>query len=292
MAEVVREIDALRAVVRRARQQGQVIGFVPTMGALHEGHLSLIRTARRETGFVVVSIFVNPTQFGPGEDYERYPRMLDQDVPAAESAGADLIFAPTVEALYPPGSVTYVVQDRLTERLCGLSRPTHFHGVCTIVAKLFHLVQPDIAYFGQKDYQQSVIIRRMVVDLNFPVEIRVCPTVREPDGLAMSSRNRYLTPAERAQAVCLYRALKRAEALVHGGERRAHVIQAAMQDEIAQAPLARAEYVALVHPDTLEDVQEVTEGTVAALAVRFPSARLIDNLILRAPAATASGQGK
>ena len=280
MTRLICEADELRRVVADARRAGRTVGLVPTMGALHEGHLSLVRAARRETDLVIVTIFVNPTQFGPGEDYEEYSRDLDADVPAAESAGADVVFAPSGEFMYPEGYVTHVIQHGLTEVLCGASRPSHFRGVCTVVAKLFNLTQPDIAYFGRKDFQQSVVIRRMVKDLNFPVEIRVRPIVREPDGLAMSSRNQYLSESERRQAPCLHRALERARELIESGERRSSVLLDAMRAEIGKSPDARADYIEVVAPETLRAVETIAGGAVAVLAVRFPGARLIDNAIL------------
>ena len=283
MTRLIHEADELRRVVADARRAGRTVGLVPTMGALHEGHLSLVRAARRETDLVIVTVFVNPTQFGAGEDYEQYPRTLETDVTAAESAGADVVFAPSAEFMYPEGYATHVVQHRLTEVLCGASRPSHFQGVCTVVAKLFNLTQPDVAWFGRKDYQQSVVIRRMAKDLDFPVEIRVCPIVREPDGLAISSRNQYLSESERRQALCLHRALERARELVGSGERRSSVLLDAMRAEIGKSPDARADYVEVVDPETLRAVETIAGGAVAVLAVRFPGARLIDNAILTAP---------
>ncbi len=260
--------------------QGQRIGLVPTMGALHEGHLSLIRTARKETDFLAVSIFVNPTQFDPGEDYDRYPRDLERDLELCRAEGVDLVFTPEPHAMYPKEHVTYVIQERLSQHLCGLSRPGFFHGVCTVVAKLFNLLLPDVAYFGQKDYQQSAVIRRMVVDLNMPVEIRVLPTVREEDGLAVSSRNGYLSPEERREATYLHKALERARALVAEGRTDAAELKKAMQEEVARAPSAQVDYIAVVDAETLENVQEVSGRAVAALAVWIGDTRLIDNEIL------------
>jgi pantoate--beta-alanine ligase len=289
--DVVHTISDVRQRTGQARKAGKTVGFVPTMGALHEGHLSLVRAARRETSFVVVSLFVNPTQFGPGEDYQSYPRTAAEDRALCQKEGVDLLFAPSASEMYSEGYCTYVIQERLTERLCGLSRPGHFHGVCTVVAKLFSIVQPDISYFGQKDYQQAVVIRRMVADLNLPVEVRVLPTAREKDRLAMSSRNRGLGPAgspERTAAVCLFRALQRAEELVRRGQTSADVIRAEMSRVITETPGTRIDYVALVHPDTLEDLDEVQCGAVAAVAVRVGPVRLIDNVILTSPASPGS----
>jgi len=221
---------------------------VPTMGSLHEGHYALIDAARRECDFVVVSIFVNPTQFGPGEDYERYPRPLEADLAGCESHGVDAVFAPSADAMYAPGFATTVHVEGLTTGLCGRSRPGHFDGVTTVVAKLLNIVLPDVAYFGAKDYQQAAVVRRMAADLNMPLRVEVCPTVREADGLAMSSRNAYLTA-----------------------------------EEARRAPLGRIDYVEIVDPDSLQNVQTIDGPVVAALAVRFPSARLIDNMRIDPP---------
>jgi pantoate--beta-alanine ligase len=279
--EIVREIQQVRKAVGIARSGGRKIGFVPTLGALHEGHLSLVRAARAETGFVVVSIFVNPTQFGPNEDFTRYPRRLGADAKMCEGVGADLIFAPEAKKVYAEGFVTYVVQERLTEVLCGPHRPGHFRGVTTVVAKLLNIVQPDTVYFGQKDYQQAVVIRRMVRDLDMPVEVRVMPTVREPDGLAMSSRNTYLTPAQRGRALCVFRALSEAKRRVESGERSASVLLDAM-NAIVRPAVDKVDYISVVHPDTLVEVDTVSQGAVAALAVWIGKTRLIDSIVLSA----------
>jgi pantoate--beta-alanine ligase len=251
------------------------------MGALHEGHLSLVRRVRREAGFVVVSVFVNPTQFGPNEDFAAYPRCLEKDRRLCEAAGVDVLFAPEVETMYPPGSVTRVVQKDLTELWEGARRPGHFDGVCTVCAKLFNMVQPDVACFGQKDFQQAAVIRRMVRDLNMPVDVVVCPTVREPDGLAMSSRNAYLSGEERIQAGCLSRALRVAEGLVSRGETRSAALVQAMEAVIRREPLARLDYVAVVHPETLRPVETIEAGAVALMTVRIGKTRLLDNAVLR-----------
>jgi pantoate--beta-alanine ligase len=279
--EIVREIQQVRKAVGIARSGGRKIGFVSTLGALHEGHLSLVRAARAETGFVVVSIFVNPTQFGPNEDFTRYPRRLGADAKMCEGVGADLIFAPEAKKVYAEGFVTYVVQERLTEVLCGPHRPGHFRGVTTVVAKLLNIVQPDTVYFGQKDYQQAVVIRRMVRDLDMPVEVRVMPTVREPDGLAMSSRNTYLTPAQRGRALCVFRALSEAKRRVESGERSASVLLDAM-NAIVRPAVDKVDYISVVHPDTLVEVDTVSQGAVAALAVWIGKTRLIDSIVLSA----------
>ena len=267
-----------------ARSAGKQVGFVPTMGALHAGHFSLIEAARRECSFVVVSIFVNPTQFGPKEDLSKYPRPLEADLAGCRKHGADAVFVPSAEQMYPhgPGSVTTSVRvSGLSEHLCGASRKGHFDGVCLVVAKLFNIVAPDVAYFGAKDYQQSAVVRRMAADLDMPLEIKVCPTVREPDGLAMSSRNVYLSPAERAQATGLSQGLKLAAELVAQGQRDcSQVIQAVADHLSSAAPLGKAEYIEIIDPDSLAIVRQITAPVVMALAVKFPSARLIDNMLL------------
>ena len=273
-----RSPDGTRGRVRLWQREGLLVGLVPTMGALHEGHLSLVRASVAECDRTVVSIFVNPAQFGPGEDLARYPRRLESDCRLLESAGTDLVFAPTDAAMYPPGFCTYVVQERLIDRLCGAFRPGHFRGVLSVVAKLLNIVPADRAYFGRKDFQQCVVIRRMVEDLNLPVRVRVMPTVRERDGLAMSSRNEHLAPAQREQAVCLYRALTAARQLFQAGERSAQRLIEEMRRVIAACPLARVQYIEIVVPDTLDPVDRVSEGSVAALAVYVGEVRLIDNL--------------
>jgi pantoate--beta-alanine ligase len=270
--------EEARDVVRAWRREGLSVGFVPTMGALHEGHLSLLRASAAECDRTVISIYVNPTQFAPTEDLANYPRRLDADCRMAAGAGADLAFCPTDAAMYPDGFATYVVQEGLTGVLEGASRPTHFRGVLTVVCKLFHAVPADRAYFGQKDFQQTVVVRRMVRDLDMPLEVRVMPTVREPDGLAMSSRNAYLSAEERRQAVCLHRALSDALRLYGGGQEDADALRAAMRRAIAEAPLARPDYVEIVDRETLAPQQTVTDRAVAVLAVRLGHTRLIDNL--------------
>ena len=280
---VLTRIADVRREVVRARARGERIGFVPTMGALHKGHLSLINRALRECQYVVVSIFVNPTQFGQGEDYRKYPRTLARDRRLCSEAGIHLIFAPKVDQMYPPDFATYVVpQKSLAGCLCGKSRPGHFRGVDTVVLKLFNIVMPDVAYFGQKDYQQSVVIRRMVGDLNLNVNIRVLPTERARDGLAVSSRNSYLSPAERKQAVCLYQALQKARELVEKEcVTDAAKVRQAMRRIIAKNNLATIDYVEIVHPQTLEPLKTVSGEAVAALAVFVGKTRLIDNIIIR-----------
>ena len=262
------------------RREGRRIGFVPTMGFLHEGHLSLIRIARGHSDVVVVSIFVNPAQFGPNEDLAKYPRDFERDETLCRQAGADIIFYPEAKDIYPPDHSVYVVEESLSRGLCGAARPGHFRGVATVVAKLFNIVLPDVAVFGEKDGQQLRIIRRMVRDLNFPVQIISGPTVREPDGLAMSSRNAYLSPDERQQALCLRRALDRAAQMVRDGEQDAAAIRAAMQQVIAEAPLARTDYIEIVDDATLEPIRVIAQPTLAALAVFIGRTRLIDNTVL------------
>jgi pantoate--beta-alanine ligase len=257
------------------------VGFVPTMGYLHEGHLSLVRQARADSGSVVASIFVNPTQFGPHEDFQRYPRDLNRDLGLLSTAQADAVFTPKVDEMYPAGASTMVEVEALSSVLEGASRPGHFRGVATIVCKLFHLVQPDCAYFGEKDYQQLQVIQRMVHDLRMPVKVVGCPTIREPDGLAMSSRNVYLRPAERQAAVALSQALSQAERLFTHGVWDTSRLQAEVQNMLDKEPLIRTDYVAIVHPHTLQPVETLAaEGAVICLAVWIGSTRLIDNIHL------------
>ncbi len=262
------------------RAGGRSIGLVPTMGFLHEGHLSLMRRARAENDLLVVSIFVNPPQFGPGEDYQAYPRDIRHDSKMAAEVGVDVIFAPAAEDMYPNGYATFVDVERLTEKMCGASRPGHFRGVTTVVAKLFNLIQPHKAYFGQKDAQQSVVIRRMVADLNFNIEVIVMPTVREEDGIAMSSRNRYLSSEERHAALVLSQSLRMAENLVRAGQRDTAESLRKMRDMIEAVPSAKIDYISIVDADTLDDL-DVAEGKILiALAVFIGKTRLIDNIVL------------
>jgi pantoate--beta-alanine ligase len=277
---VAHTIDAVRQAVNEARSRGLTIGLVPTMGALHEGHISLIRSARQETGFVVVSVFVNPTQFGPTEDLERYPRPLKQDLQVCQEHKVDLVFVPDTGAIYPLGFWTAVEVQELQDLLCGASRPGHFRGVATVVLKLFNIVQPDIAYFGQKDAQQARIIRKMVEDLNVPIRLRVCPIVREPDGLALSSRNLYLNPAQRESARALYQTLEEVRKRVEKGERDARVLREILASRIAAAPGALLDYAAVVDADTLKPLTRLKGEVLVALAVKFGTSRLIDNILL------------
>ncbi len=253
---------------------------MPTMGALHEGHLSLVRAARERSDLVAASIFVNPTQFGPNEDFAKYPRALESDCVLLEREGVELVFAPSVEEMYPQGAVTWVVVEGLSERLCGKSRPGHFRGVTTVVAKLFHIVEPDLAFFGQKDAAQVAIIRRMVRDLNMPVTIEVCPIVREPDGLAISSRNAYLSAQERKSALVLHRSLMRVQKLFESGERDSASLISAAKHEFASAPAVRLDYIEIVDPETLEPETAVTKRTLVAVAAFVGQTRLIDNILL------------
>jgi len=259
------------------------------MGALHEGHLSLVRAARRASDVVSASIFVNPTQFGPNEDLARYPRSFERDCKLLESEGGDLVFAPTVEEMYPtsrdgsvrPAAATWVTVEGLSNKLDGRSRPGHFRGVTTVVSKLLHIVEPDAAFFGQKDAAQVAVVRRMVQDLNLPVEIVICPIVREPDGLAMSSRNAYLDPKQRQQALVLHRALARVQQMAERGELVAATLAAAGRREIASEPAVRLDYFELVDPDTLDPVADASRGALVAVAAYVGSTRLIDNIVLR-----------
>jgi pantoate--beta-alanine ligase len=280
---VVSDIAPLREAVAEARRKGQTIGLVPTMGALHAGHLSLIEAARKHTDYLVVSIFVNPTQFGPTEDLSRYPRPLQSDLEQCHRAGVDLVFHPGPDMLYPPVYRTFVEVTGLQDVLEGASRPGHFRGVATVVLKLFNLVQPDWAYFGQKDAQQVRIIQQMVRDLNVPVNVVVCPIVREADGLALSSRNGYLEAEERRRATVLYRVLCAARRRIEAGERDAAGVQREMVEQIAAVPGAVLDYAAVVDADSLEPLVQlgVDRPFLLALAVRFGATRLIDNLQLR-----------
>ena len=278
--EVITKINRMKAVIRKERSQGRRVGFVPTMGALHEGHLSLVRRAARVCNIVVVSIFVNPTQFGPKEDFDKYPRHLAHDVDLLTKYDVDYVFAPTLDDVYPRDFETYVEVEGLSSKLCGASRPGHFRGVATVVAKLFAVVDPHAAFFGQKDAQQVIVLRKMVRDLGFAVTIHVCPIVREADGLAMSSRNVYLTPAERAAAPLLHRCLCRAASMAMEGERSAAAILAEMKRLIAAEPLARLDYVEIVDTVFLEPRETLKGEMLVAIAVYFGTTRLIDNLLL------------
>lgn len=279
----------MRAASRAARRAGKRVGLVPTMGALHEGHLSLVRAARGASDVVSASIFVNPTQFGPNEDLARYPRSFERDCKLLESEAADLVFAPTVEEMYPasrdgsvrPASGTWVTVEGLGSKLDGRSRPGHFRGVATVVSKLFHIVEPDAAFFGQKDAAQVAVVRRMVEDLNLPVEIVICPIVREPDGLAMSSRNAYLDSKQRQQVLVLHRSLARVQQMAQAGELDAAKLAAAGRQDVASEPAVRLDYFELVDPDTLDPVADASRGALVAVAAYVGSTRLIDNIVLK-----------
>jgi pantoate--beta-alanine ligase len=279
--EVIRTGSAVRERCDAVRADGQTVGLVPTMGAFHEGHLSLVRRARGERDTVVVSIFVNPLQFGPGEDLATYPRDEARDLELTEGLGVDIVFAPGVEEMEPAGWPEVTVDPGpLGERLEGASRPDHFRGVATVVARLFNLIGPSSAYFGEKDAQQLAVIRRMVCDLGFPIDLVTCPTVREPDGLAMSSRNAHLSREEREAAGCLFLALAEAAELARGGERDAAKLVAVMAREIGATPLAQLDYAAVVDEETFEELREIRGPARAVVAARFGSTRLIDNLAL------------
>jgi pantoate--beta-alanine ligase len=278
--EEASEVAAVRGWRQRARAGGRRVGLVPTMGSLHEGHLALVDEARRQADVVVLSVFVNPLQFGPAEDFERYPRDLARDRLLAEERGVDLLFAPSVEVMYPPGAETRVAPGPAAARWEGESRPGHFAGVLTVVAKLFHLVEPAVACFGQKDIQQFTLIRHMVRDLDFPVELALVPTVREPDGLALSSRNVYLDRHQRAAALSLSRGLTSAASAWRAGVGSGRALEARIAREIDAAPGVTADYIAAVDPEHLDRVDQVVPGTILAVAARVGSTRLIDNLIL------------
>jgi len=273
-------VTETRVACRHERAKGRRFGLVPTMGALHDGHLSLVRTAKAQCDSVAVSLFVNPTQFGPTEDLAKYPRPFERDRELLEKEGVAILFAPSTEEMYPKGEVTWVVVEGLSEKLDGRSRRGHFRGVSTVVSKLFHIVEPDVAFFGQKDAAQSAIIRCMVRDLNFPVEIVICPIVREPDGLAMSSRNAYLNPDERQQALTLRHSLSRVEDEFGAGERNAARMIAAATKVFAQDPRIRLDYFEIVDPDTLEPVEQIGRSALVAVAAYIGSTRLIDNVIV------------
>jgi len=278
--KIARTIEQVRREISSARSRGCKIGFVPTMGYLHEGHLSLIDLSRRHADYSVVSLFVNPTQFGPHEDYERYPRDFERDLRLLRERGVDLLFAPSVDEMYPEEPLIRFEVDKLADHLCGPKRPGHFPGVLLVVAKLFNIIQPDVAVFGQKDLQQLLIIKRLVKDLNFPIKIVAGPTVREPDGLAMSSRNSYLSPQQRREATVLYRALRHAKGLIEAGERRSQRVIEEMTRLISQARSARIDYLEVVDLERLAPIERLEGRFAIALAVYVGSARLIDNLVL------------
>lgn len=278
--KVCQTIEEMRASCRAARSGGKRLGFVPTMGALHEGHLSLVRSAKANCDIVAASIFVNPTQFAPTEDLAKYPRNFQRDCELLEKEGASLLFTPSVEAMFPAGAATWVTVEGLSEKLDGKSRPGHFRGVTTVVAKLFHIVDPSAAFFGQKDAAQVAIIRKMVRDLTFPVEIVACPIIRERDGLAMSSRNAYLNAEQRTQALVLNRALKRVSQAWQHGETEPHKLLSVGREEMEKEKSVRLDYFELVDPDNLEPVPRTTKGALLAVAAWVGATRLIDNISL------------
>lgn len=282
--QVATRIAEIRTWVKEARAAGKTVGFVPTMGALHAGHVSLIEAATQRCDYVVVSIFVNPTQFGPGEDFEKYPRPLERDLALCEQHGADAVFAPSRTEMYPRDNLTWVTVEQVSEPLCGRFRPGHFRGVATVCTKLFNIVGADLAFFGQKDAQQVAVIQRMVADLNMPLEIVVCPTLREPDGLAMSSRNQYLSPQERKEATVIYRSLQRSAELIGQGETNGTRITDEICGILRQVPALRLEYVSIVDAGTLEDLKQVRGRVLVAIAGRLGSTRLIDNIVVDATA--------
>jgi pantoate--beta-alanine ligase len=280
--EVAKTIESVRKLVKAARGAGGRIGFVPTMGALHVGHVSLIDAAAKDCDFVVVSIFVNPAQFGPGEDFQKYPRPIEADLEICRKAGVDVVFAPTPKEMYPAENLSWVNVEKLTEPLCGRSRPGHFRGVATVCAKLFSIVAPDVAYFGQKDAQQVIVIKRMVEDLNMPLEIVVCPTVREPNGLAVSSRNQYLSEQQKKDAASIYRSLQECRRMIDAGVTETQEIIAEMRKILQQVPSMEIEYVSIVDAGTLESIENIAGTVLAAVAVKMPPARLIDNILVDA----------
>lgn len=276
-------IDEVREQIAQWKAAGRTVGLVPTMGYLHEGHQSLMDAARQACDAVVVSVFVNPIQFGPNEDFDNYPRDLERDAELCEAHGVDLVFHPSADEMYPAGFNTYVTADALAETLCGASRPGHFRGVCTVVTKLFNIVQPDLAFFGQKDAQQLAIVKGMVRDLNLPVRVVGCPIVREDDGLAKSSRNTYLTEAERQAALVLSRAVAAGQHAVEAGERDAHALKRLMLDILESEPLARVDYLEVVDGLTMQPIERIGSTALVALAVYIGSTRLIDNFIFEEP---------
>ncbi|MBL7107521.1 MAG: pantoate--beta-alanine ligase [Phycisphaerae bacterium] len=278
--DVIQTINEVKSLVKKARSDGKTIGFVPTMGALHEGHLSLIRAANEKCDFVVVSIFVNPTQFGPSEDLDKYPRPIEKDIELCEKNNVDLVFNPAVEQMYKQQNLTWVNVEKITECLCGSSRPNHFRGVTTVCAKLFNIVKPDFAFFGQKDAQQAVVIKRMVCDLNMDLEIVVCPIVRAADGLALSSRNAYLTPEQRKDAALLYKSLQNCRQLIEKGEKNSQTITDQIRTTLSESPLIKVEYISIVDFHSLEDIGRVSAGTLIAVAIRIANTRLIDNILV------------
>ncbi|RKY23738.1 MAG: pantoate--beta-alanine ligase [Planctomycetota bacterium] len=278
--KVAKTIELVRSLVKAARSSGKTVGFVPTMGALHTGHISLIEAAVKQCDFVVLSIFVNPTQFVPGEDFEKYPRPIDADLQVCEKAGVDVVFVPTTEQMYAAENLTWVNVEKLTDTLCGRFRPGHFRGVTTVCAKLFNIVAPDVAFFGQKDAQQTVVIKRMVADLNMPLDIVVCPTVRQNDGLAVSSRNQYLTDQQKQDATLIYKSLQECRQMVETGTTEAQKIITRMRQILNRRPSIEIEYISIVDAETLRELDRVVGRVLVAVAVKIGPARLIDNILL------------
>ena len=279
--EIIETIDAMQKRSHELRLSGQTIALVPTMGFFHEGHLELMRVGREHSDTLIVSIFVNPIQFGPNEDFEKYPRDIENDLSKAEGKGADLVFKPSVKEIYPDGFQTCIIVEKVTKHLCGLSRPGHFNGVTTVVAKLFNITKPHLAIFGQKDYQQLTVISRMVKDMNMDIQIVGVPIVREPDGLAMSSRNGYLNSEEKKSALCLKKSLDLAHNMVSEGERDVNKIKMAIEKFILTHPFAEIDYITICHPATLKDVENMKEESLLALAVKVGKTRLIDNCLIK-----------
>jgi len=278
--EAAETIQSIRSLIKAARDSGKNIGLVPTMGALHIGHISLIEAALKKCDYVVVSIFVNPTQFVPGEDFEKYPRPFEDDLDICKKAGVDAVFAPAPEQMYPVENITWVNVEKLTELLCGQSRPGHFQGVTTVCSKLFNIVAPDIAFFGQKDAQQAIVIRRMAADLNMPLSIVVCPTIRESSGLAVSSRNKYLSEQQKKDAANIYKSLQKCHRMIDTGVKDASEIIDEMRKILQQVPSIEIEYISIVDADTLQNIDHIAGKVLTAVAVRIGPARLIDNILL------------
>lgn len=278
--QVAETIKSVGELVKAARDRGQKIGFVPTMGALHVGHISLIEAAVKQCDFVVVSIFVNPTQFCPGEDFEKYPRPVDADLQICRESGVDVVFTPTTQQMYGKNNLTWVSVEKLTEPFCGRFRPGHFRGVTTVCAKLFNIVAPDLAYFGQKDAQQAIVIKKMVADLNMPLRIVICPTVRHQDGLAVSSRNQYLTEQQRKDATLIYKALQKCQEMIDSGATDTKSVIAEIRQILDKPPAINIEYASIVDAETLQPVDSIDGKIFVALAVKIGNARLIDNILL------------
>ncbi|MBW7990875.1 MAG: pantoate--beta-alanine ligase [Planctomycetes bacterium] len=278
--EAAETIQSIRSLIKAARDSGKIIGLVPTMGALHVGHISLIEAARKKCDYVVVSIFVNPTQFVPGEDFEKYPRPFENDLDICQKAGVDAVFAPSPEQMYPVENITWVNVKKITEPLCGQFRPGHFQGVTTICTKLFNIVAPDFAFFGQKDAQQAIVIRRMSADLNMPLEVVICPTVRESNGLAVSSRNKYLSEQQKKDAANIYKSLQKCQQMIDSGVKNTSEIIDEMRKILQQVPSIEIEYISIVDADTLQNIEHFTGKVLTAVAVRIGPARLIDNILL------------